>query len=175
MLVRNLASLAILFIISGETTAQEFPKPGAEHAILQKMVGDWDVIMDMNGQKEKCRATYKSICGGMWVESDFEGKVAGIPFSGHGVDGYDLAKKKYIGIWVDSMTSAPMHMSGDYNADKKTLTMSGETTEPDGSQGKFRTTTVLKSDDAFTFQMFMAGPDGQEHLAFTAEYSRAKK
>ena len=64
-----------LLSIAGAVSAQNFPKPGAEHARLAEMEGKWDCVMDMEGQKSKCSATYKAICGGMWIESDFEGDL----------------------------------------------------------------------------------------------------
>ena len=153
----------------------ELPKPGPEHKKLQELEGTWDAVMDMNGQKSKCKAVYKSICGGMWMESDFEGDLGGIQFQGHGLDGYSQQKKKYVGVWVDSMSSSPMHMEGTFDAGSKRLVMTGESVGPDGSPQKFKTTTEYKDKDHFTFKMYMLTPDNEEQLAFTIEYTRAKR
>ncbi len=180
MLLRRVESLrfvitaSALLLLADFASAQNFPKPGAEHARLKEMEGKWDCVMDMEGQKSKCSATYKSICGGMWIQSDFEGDLGGIKFQGHGLDGYDLAKKKYVGIWVDSMASSTITMEGDYDAKAKTLTMVGEGPGPDGKPQKVRNTTHYKDKDNFTFKMYMVGIDGKEQLAFTIEYTRKK-
>ena len=117
---------------------------------------------------------YRPICGGMWIESDFEGDLGGMKFQGHGLDGYDLRKKKYVGVWVDSVESAPMVFEGDYDPEKKLLVMSGTSVTPEGRPQKFRTTTHVKDKDHFTFRMFMVQPDGGEQPAFTIEYARRK-
>jgi hypothetical protein len=108
----------------------------------------------------------------MWMASDFEGDLGGIKFQGHGLDGYDQNKKKYVGVWVDSMSSAPMTMEGNYDPRTKLLVMTGESVDPAGQPQKFRTTTETKDKDHFTFKMYMIEPGGAEQLAFTIEYSR---
>lgn len=165
---------AVLFVFcalaAARSFAQELPKPGPEHEKLKELVGEWDAEMDMQGQKSKCKAVYKSICGGMWVESNFTGSVGGIEFSGHGLDGYDLRTKKYVGIWIDSMGSAPLHMEGEKDTSGK-LVMTGDSTNLQGQKEKFKAVTELKDKDHFTFKMYMLEA-GQENLAFTIEYTR---
>lgn len=168
--------LAAAFCCVGVASfAQEPQKPGPEHAELKALDGTWDAVMEMGGQKSKATAKYKTICGGMWIASDFECDLGGVPFQGHGMDGYDQLKKKYVGYWFDSMTSAPMTMEGNFDADHKVLTMTGTSPGPDGKPQKFRTTTETKGPDQMTFKMFMASPsNGKEELAFTIEYTRRK-
>jgi hypothetical protein len=173
MLRYTILGLAVCVAGTNLSLGQELPKPGPEHDELKTMVGDWDAVMDMAGQKSKAKASYKSICGGMWIASDFEGDLGGIKFQGHGLDGYDQQKKKYVGVWVDSMSSAPLHMEGDYDEQKKLLVMTGESRGPDGQPQKFKATTATKDKDHFTFKMYMIA-DGQEQLAFTIEYTRRK-
>jgi hypothetical protein len=159
---------------AGLIQGQEFPQPGAEHERLKQFVGEWDAVMDMEGQKSKATSTYRAICGGMWIESDFEGDLGGLKFQGRGLDGYDLRKKKYVGVWVDSIESAPMTFEGDYDEKTKTLTMTGTSVDPQGKPQKFKSTTQTKDKDHFTFEMYMVEPGGQERLAFTIEYTRRK-
>jgi hypothetical protein len=156
------------------STAQEIPKPGPEHAKLKEYEGQWDAVMEIGGQKTKGVVTYKSICGGMWIASDFEGDLGGIKFQGHGLDGYDQTKKKYVGIWVDSMSTTPMQFEGNYDSKTKLLVMSGESRDPQGKPQKFKSTTETKSKDQFIFKMYMIQPDGSEELAFTIDYTRRK-
>ncbi len=174
MLRHSLLGLALLFAVGHVSLAQEMPKPGPEHEKLKQLVGNWDAVMEMGGQKSDATAVYKSICGGMWLASDFEGNVAGQKFSGHGLDGYDLNKKKHVGIWVDSMASAPMTYEGDVDPKTKLLTMSGESVGPDGKSRKFKNTTEMKDPDHMTFKMYMVQVDGSDQLAFTIEYARRK-
>jgi hypothetical protein len=175
MLRKVMFGIVVGLIGVSQTCAQEFPKPGPEHAKLKKeLEGTWDAVMEMNGQKSNCTATYKSICGGMWMASDFHGDLGGMKFEGHGLDGYDQKKKKYVGVWVDSIETAPMHFEGDYDPATKTWAMSGESMGADGRIQKFKNVTTTKDDDHFTFKMYMVQPDGTEQLAFTIEYARRK-
>lgn len=167
------AAIACL-LCSTAARAQEFERPGPEHKKLQELQGAWDAVMDMEGQKSKGSAVYKSICGGMWLQSDFEGNVAGIPFQGHGLDGYDLKRKKYIGTWVDSLSSSTMQSEGNFDPDSKLLVMSGESLGPDGKPQKFKNTTEFKDKDHFTFKLYMVQADGKDQLAFTIDYTRRK-
>jgi hypothetical protein len=171
---RKLIVCAAVCVMNGSLFAQELPKPGPEHEKLKEYVGSWDAEMDMNGQKSKCSATYKSICDGMWLQSDFQGDLGGMKFQGHGLDGYNMITKKYVGTWVDSMSSSPMTFEGTYDEKTKTTTMAGESLGPDGQPQKFKTTTVHKDKDHFTFKMFMVTSGGDENLAFTIEYTRKK-
>jgi hypothetical protein len=129
--------------------------------------------MEMEGQKSKAVATYKSICSGMWLASDFEGELLGTKFQGHGLDGYDQHKKKYVGVWFDSMSSAPLHFEGDHDPKTKKTTMTGESIGPDGKPQKFKNVTEIKDKDHFTFKMYMLDGD-KEQLAFTIDYTRRK-
>jgi hypothetical protein len=161
-------------LLSRSAFAQEFPQPGPEHKYLAEMEGTWDAQVDMGGQKSKGVSTYKMICGGMWIASDFQGDIGGAKFQGHGVDGYDQRKKKYVAVWVDSMESAPMHLSGDFDAKTKTMTMKGETVLPDGKPQPVKTTTVHKDKDTMVFTMFAIGPDNKDQPMLTITYTRRK-
>lgn len=173
---RNLFPVAILgLILTGPSLAQDVPKPGPEHEKLKELVGTWDAVMDADGQKTRATATYKSICSGMWLASDFEGELGeGFKFQGHGLDGYDTNKKKYVSIWVDSTQSGPMQFEGDFDPKSKLLVMTGEMRGPDGGPQKVKNTTETKDKDHFTFRMYMVLPDGTEQLAFSIEYTRRK-
>jgi hypothetical protein len=168
------AAVLITTFTAGLALAQEFPKPGPEHEKLKELAGTWDAVMEMQGQKTKATATYKSICGGMWLQSDFEGDLGGMKFQGHGLDGYDHQQKKYVGVWVDSLSSAPLQFEGGYDSKTKLLVMTGQSLGPDGKPQKFKNTTEHKDKDHFTFKMYMIDDDAKEQLAFTIEYTRRK-
>ena len=172
MLRIGMLSFVVCLFAGSLSYGQDFPQPGPEHKKLQEVVGTWDAVMDMNGQTSKATAVYTSICGGMWLASDFEGDFGGLNFQGHGLDGYDLTKKEYVSIWVDSMSSAPMQLRGKFD-DKKQLVMTGESIQPDGTRQKVKTTTVQKDKDHMSFKMYMVN-GGDEQLAFTIEYTRKK-
>ncbi|MEX2186004.1 MAG: DUF1579 domain-containing protein [Pirellulales bacterium] len=169
----GLLSVLVCLTAAALSQAQELPKPGQEHEKLKKLEGAWDAVLESQGQKHKATATYKSICGGMWMASDFQGDLGGIAYSGHGLDGYDQQKKKYVGVWVQSMSSAPMHYEGNLD-DKDVLVMTGTACDLEGKPEQFKNTTAWKDDDHFSFKMYMVDAEGKEQLAFTIEYARKK-
>lgn len=155
--------------------AQEFPQPGPEHEMLKQTAGEWTALCKMSdGTESKGVSSSKMECGGLWLVSNFEGEFGGVKFQGKGLDSYDAAKKKFIGIWVDSMTTAPMLLEGTYDEKTKTMTMTGEGKMSDGTLAKHRLVTKYTDKDHHSFEMFMTLPDGKETSMMTIEYIRKK-
>ncbi|HXT39124.1 MAG TPA: DUF1579 domain-containing protein [Candidatus Angelobacter sp.] len=148
--------------------------PGPEHEALKKLEGTWNAKMKMGDTESAATATYKMICGGMWLMSDFQGEFGDQKFSGHGMDGYDAEKKKFVSVWVDSMSGRPLFLEGTHDKEKKTTTMTGEAMGPDGKMAKHKMVTQMSDDDHFTFTMFALDADGKENKVMTIEYTRKK-
>jgi hypothetical protein len=166
-------AVAALLVVGGAAVRGQQPAtPGPEHELLKKMVGTWDTTMKMHGVGEsKGTCVYKMELGGLWLVSHFEGDVGGHKFSGRGMDTYDAGKKKYVGLWIDSMSTSPMVMEGGYDAAKKTLSMSGEGPGMDGKTERFKAVSSMPDADTIDFAMYMG--DGKEP-AFTIQYKRKK-
>lgn len=179
MFRQPLVCIAVLCVVcewSSFATAQEAPKPGPEHEILKQHAGTWDAVMKMaDGQSSKATMTQKMAGGGLWLVVDYTGDFLGQKFEGHGIDGYDTTKKKFTSIWVDSMSTAAMHLEGTYDEKTKSLTMTGEGPGPDGKPAKYRSVTGAVKDDKFEFTMSLVGADGKETKMFTIEYTRRKE
>jgi len=163
------ASLALAAIATA-ATAQDLPKPGPEHEVLKKLEGAWDATMKFGGSESKGTMIYKMDVGGLWLASSFEGDFGGAKFQGKGFDSYDAGKKKYVSVWVDSMSTTPMLMEGTYDKASKTLTMVGEGPGMDAKPAKYKSVTQI-GDKAIKFAMYMG--DGKEP-AFTIDYTRKK-
>jgi hypothetical protein len=144
-------------LVVATARAQEPAKPGPEHAKLKELVGTWDATVKMMGQESKATCTYRMGLGDLWLLSNFNGDFGGMKFTGHGVDGYDTAKKKYVGFWVDSMSTGMIQLEGEYDAEKKVLTMTGDSVGPDGKPVKMKTTSEMPDKDTIVFKMFMGG------------------
>jgi hypothetical protein len=165
------ATLAVIVAVGVGQTQPPMPKAGPEHAVLKKMEGTWDTMIKMAGQESKGSATYKMDLGGLWLASTFEGDMMGEKFSGRGFDTYDAGKKKYVGVWFDSMSTTPMVMEGNYDAAKKTMTMVGEAPGMDGKMTKHRMVSTMPDDNTMNFAMYVA--DAKEP-AFTIVYKRKR-
>jgi hypothetical protein len=156
------------------------PKPGPEHAVLKQSVGVWDATVESampDGSKSKSTGTEtnKMIGGGLWLVSDFKGSFGGQPFEGHGVTGYDTAKKKYVGSWVDSMSTTLANIEEVYDAKTKTLSGTMEMPDDTGKTVKIKMSTVQPDDNNRVFTMSMPGPDGKDMTMMTITYKRRSK
>ncbi len=155
----------------GAVRSQEVVKPGPEHEVLKKMEGDWTLTMKIAGAETKGKVAYKSEFGGLMVSGLLEGEMFGAKFTGKSMDSYDAAKKKYVSVWVDSMSGVPMMLEGTYDKEKKTMTLSGEGPGMDGKPTKYKSVTVIKDADSMDFSMYVG--DGKEP-EFTIAYKRKK-
>jgi len=148
-----LTALACLMAGSlSKSFAQEPPKPGPEHEVLKQMEGTWEATLE-GENKPNGTSKYEAKVGGLWIVNEYKGSFDGNPFEGHGLNGYDLIKKKYVMVWVDSMSPAPLIMEGDYDKAKKTLTLEGEGQGPEGPM-KFRSVTEFKDKNTMVFKMY---------------------
>ncbi|MGE3820361.1 MAG: DUF1579 domain-containing protein [Isosphaeraceae bacterium] len=156
--------------VSAPAHAQEgFPKPGKEHALLSQDVGTWEATIKMwtdpqgEPQVSKGTETNTLMPGGLWVLSKFEGEMMGTTFHGQGQNGYDPVRGKYVGTWVDSMSTSPIVMEGTYDEAKKALTMTGETVDPSGAKGLMKIVSTIKPDggrsSVFLMKSEATGPD----------------
>src|SRR6266508_3074293 len=104
-----IGSLLLAFALNDVAAlGQAPPAPGPEHEVLKKWEGTWNAKVKMGTNESPATATYKMICGGMWLMSDFQGQFADQKFSGQGLDSYAPEKKKYVSVWVDSISTRPM-------------------------------------------------------------------
>ena len=123
--MRSLLLMVLICVVSPTLRAQDAaPSASKEHAYLAKIAGTRSGTMKVWPQGPTSDAmefpfteTNTVILGGNWVETEFQ---AG-PYKGHGMNGYDPIKKKYIGTWANNMSPylAVMegrHRSGDQPA-----------------------------------------------------------
>ncbi len=167
---------ATLFSLCASALAQPaMIEPGPEHKVLQEAVGTWDaVVKEPGGEESKGVMTVTSECGGLWTVSKFQMPMGGQTFEGRGLDGYDTTKKKYVSVWVDSMSTSPMLFEGDYDKASKSLTLTGEGKGMDGKPARFKSVTKVRDKQHQTFTMYILGADGKEQRMMTIEYTRKK-
>ena len=169
----------VVFCEATTLIAQEsaLPKPGPEFDVLKADVGTWDVeIKTWAGPGEptvsKGRETNRML-GGYWLLTDFQGKMMGLDFKGHGIYSYDAKKKRYVGVWVDSMSSNKMDMVGSHDKDKNTVTYEGMAPGMDGRPAKHVLTTKYKKDGTRVLTMHVQA--GQKLTKFfEMTYTKAK-
>ena len=153
------------------------PQPTKEHKKLEEHAGLWNVAckfyMDPSQPPMEVQGKEKiEMFGSFWTRSVFEANMMGMPFKGSANLGYDPTTKRYVSTWIDTMSPALYHFTGNFEG--KVLKMSGEGIDcQSGKKAKFRTTEEHKSKNERLFEMFMTGPDGKEVKLFTHKYTRA--
>ncbi len=166
--------LALIFVLLLTSVvvlrAQEppqMPTPAPEHKWLERFAGDWTSESEifMNPTQPAIKATGTETCkmlGDFWLVSEGTGNMGGMTMNHRLTLGYDPATKKYIGTWVDSMTSHLWVYEGTVDESGKKLTL--EASGPCPIQGKvikFRDVTEFKSDTERTFTSSSMGEDGK--------------
>ncbi|HEX3578121.1 MAG TPA: DUF1579 domain-containing protein [Thermoanaerobaculia bacterium] len=153
--------------------------PGDAHKKLNGMAGTFtaDVKMWMapgapptagSGVAENSWAL-----GGRFLQQNFTGTFMGMPFSGVGYTGYDNIKKKYIGSWMDSMSTSMMVSTGTANADGKSYTFTSTMDDPmTGKSAPVKETVTVVDADHHTLEMWGPGPDGKMFKMMEIAYTR---
>ncbi len=150
----------------------QMPQPGAEHKALHRSVGTWDATVEMMGETSKGTMIVELGPGGFTTLTRYEGSMMGGPFEGRGIDGYDASKKKYVAIWTDSMSAAPVFTEGTWDEKSSTLTMQGEMLGMSGKMEKAKFVTKWTGNDTMDFEIFAPGPDGKDASMGKIHYAR---
>src|ERR1044072_7257684 len=91
-------------------------KPGPEHEKLKEAVGAWDATIKGGAGESKGVLMCKLDLNGLWLLEPLSADLGGTKFEGRGATGYDTTKKKYVNVWLDTMTTSPMISEGTYDA-----------------------------------------------------------
>mgnify|MGYP002624138943 CR=1 FL=1 len=158
-----------------------FPQPTDEHRWLQQMVGEWEthaVAAAKPGDTPfECRGqeTVRSI-GGFWTVGETKGEPMGMPMHGVLTLGYNIDKKKFVGSWIDSMTSHQWTYEGtlDKKANTLTLLTEGPSMLEPGKTAKFKEVMEIKDKDNRVFTSQIQGEDGAWLPMVTITYTRKK-
>ena len=179
-----IAGLLGLLVYAGSLSAQdvpEHPSPEKEHEWLQQFVGEWESEFEVTiepGQpplKGKGEETVRTL-GGFWIVADGKSEMMGMPFSSVLTLGYDPERQKYVGTWVDSMSSYLWKYEGKVDEAGQVLTV--ETTGPchlaAGALRKFKEVTEFKNKDYRVFTSSVQDEDGKWTTIVTGHFRRKK-
>jgi hypothetical protein len=165
-------------------SAQELPAmPSAdkEHEWLQKFVGQWDVVSEgsmREGQPPMVGKAVKnsSMLGKLWVVNSSDTKIAGMNLKSIQMIGYDTTKKKYVGIWADSLINHMWHYEGavDKSGKKMTLEAVGPSMTGDGKMMKYRDACEFTDDDTIIATSSMQGEGEKWILIMKGTATRRK-
>lgn len=151
--------------------------PGAEHQLFRPFVGQFRTTVTLwmgPGEPMVHTGTMRNslVLGGRFLRQDYKGDpMEGPypPFEGEGYWGYNDARAKWEGVWVDSASNQMQTEAGDYDAATRSWTMLGAAHVPNGTMAK-RSVIRLISDHEHETESFLQWPDGSwtktMHLRF---------
>ena len=145
----------------------EMPRPLSEHDWLQQLVGEWEseaeCFMDPDGPPVKCSGRERiRALGGFWVVSEIEADMKNRPFRTLQILGFDPHKERFIGSWIDTMTSYMWRYEGTLNETGNTLILDTEGPCPmhSGKLSKFREMLELRDRDHKVYTSSILDEDG---------------
>lgn len=180
----SFSSLIVLSLCSSLAAQEqpEFPQPSKEHQWLEKFVGEWEVTSSGSMGPEQpameCAGTITShMLGGFWVVNEMDSEVMDAPMRGLQIIGYDTAKQKYIGTWVDSFMNHMWQYEGsvDDSGKKLSLVAVGPNHMAGGKITQFRDSYEFKSPDLVISTAEMKGDDGKWMTFMTGEMKRIER
>lgn len=158
---------------------QKSAAPGKFHEWLKQMEGEWQVEMKFFGPDGSPMGggtgtmTSKMTKGGRFLDQDFDGRFNGMFFRGGGTMGYNNLDKRFEATWTDSMSTGIMMMTGQADAAGKVLTMTGESTQPDGKKETEKEVTTIIDKNSYKSEFFkVAG--GKDLKTMEIVYTKGK-
>jgi len=114
----------------------DYAKPGNPHKMMADETGTWNCEMSFwmepnaKPQKATTTATIKTILGGRYQETNFQGTLFGQPFEGKSTLAYNNASKEYTTTFIDNMGTGMMTATGKYDESTKSIELKGEMINP---------------------------------------------
>ena len=161
-------AFALVSLVGIADAQHEFPKPGPEHEKLKIMSGSWESTIKMvDPESGKTHESTGSMEGkveldGFFLISKFKGSIGPLPYQGRSITGYDPHKKKYVGVWVDSMGPGVYQTVGEWDKAGKVYEEKMEGPGPDGKPMHFRSVTTVEDKDHLTFVLYMTMEEDKE-------------
>jgi hypothetical protein len=159
------------------------PTPTKQHELLKQFQGEWDTLSHFQYTEGKAEPremkdvpgseSANVMMGDLWLAFVFHSTMKDIPFVGHGLIGYDPAKGKYTGIWVNSFSPYVMSFEGTADATGKKFTLQSTGTDPKSNK-PFKGMMVFEFQDRDhrTTKFFRIDESGAEKLMGEIQYTR---
>jgi Protein of unknown function (DUF1579) len=144
--------------------------PGLAHKSLNHFVGEWkaDVKMWMEPgaapKESQGSSSTRWILNGHFLEEEFKGEMAGKPFYGRWLIGYDNTKQKFNSVWVDDCSTSMSFTEGTGENDNKVITLEGKTVCSRTGRKDLPLKQVfrIESPDKHVVEMFVEGKKNLE-------------
>ena len=152
--------------------------PGAPHEALASTTGSYDLEIKSwhepggPAMEETGTATRTMGLDGRVLMEDITASMMGMPFTGHGMMGYDNVSGKYWSTWTDSMSTGVMVSEGTCDAEDA-CSFTGSWNDPiKKGPVTVRMTTRWTTPTTQIFEMYGPGKDGKEMKMMEMTYTK---
>ena len=153
--------------------------PGAPHQALASTVGTYDLKIkhwhqpNTPAMEETGTATRAMALDGRVLVEQFKSSMMGMPYTGHGMTGFDNVTGKYWSTWSDSMSTGLMVSEGSCDDQGKTCTFMGTWNDAiKKAPVKARMTIRRTSPTTEVFELYGPGKDDKEFKMMEITYTK---
>ena len=177
LIMSLVCALVVTPVAPKAQNAAKAPKP---ELWLKQLNGAWDaqseMVMAPGAPPIKAKSTERVRSVGGWMMAEHTIAMGGTPMTGIMTVGYDSAKKKFVGTWIDSATNYMWHYEGTLDATGKKLTLEAEGPNPSagGKMARFRDAIEVTGPGRKLFTSSILGDDGK-WVTFQTTRSQRKK
>lgn len=165
-----------------ETGPQMPAPPQAEHAWLQKLVGNWTFESECGGGPDQPPVKFRGTetvkpLGNLWIVGEGQSEMSGGDTDRMMITlGFDPKRKRFVGTWVGSMMHHLWIYDGELDPSGRVLTLYsvGPSFTDPAKQANYQDIIEIKANDHRTLTARVQGDDGQWTQFMTAHYRRKK-
>lgn len=149
-------------------TLRELAVPGEHHEHLARLTGAWEASGSYwlpSGERVDSHASIEAalILDGLFLETRIVTEIDGETYEARGLDGYDDVTGRYVGVYVDSLRTFVLELTGTCREDGRVRTMVTEFIDPVwGRPLKNRVVITLLDGETYRLQSFLMHDDGRE-------------
>ena len=142
--------------------------PGEPPKVLAGLEGSWTtktrswMAPDTPPMESTGTCESKMLLGGRYLQQEYAGDMGGEAFRGINILGYDNHTKKYLSVWIDSMSTGIYFFEGTASGDGKTITQESRYDDPVRGPLVWRSVTKIKDDNTLEYTMFITPKRGKD-------------
>jgi Protein of unknown function (DUF1579) len=164
-----------------EAAAKEFDRittPGPMQQVLAAYAGKWKEIHTFRQDDQSGADTAmlevdnELIVGGRYLQISEKGMMAGKPFEGIGMLGYDNLKDRFVGTWQDNVMTGILYFEGGYDNTRKEITLQGSYIDLEKHRVEVRQTIRLVDGTHYENDWYGTRPNQKEFMFTTKTMSK---
>jgi uncharacterized protein YdhG (YjbR/CyaY superfamily) len=154
--------------------------PGAPHKTLASLAGSWTTRTRgwMEPDKPPMEGTgtceQRMLLDGRYLQQEYMGEMMGDLFAGFNIIGYDNYTRKYVSIWLDSMSTGIYYFEGSGSTDGKIITQESSYEDPVRGPMVWRSITKIVDINTVEYEMYLIPKGGMEEKMMEMIMTRKK-